>query len=172
MVDAAEIGANRILTRYQLNGFLCIPSQVLPPSHLSTPMRSLYTVMIRHFRWEQFMVEHERKPNERFFVQNLRRKNFSLVHRSHSNNTWHFSDMWHFTFLNNCFWRIIGLALWNELEGKCLLRLILLCQRLLFTPQALKSEFKKAKKVHVTLWRPPPPRAHPPRVSRIIRMAP
>ena len=81
MADAAEIGANRILTRrYQLNGFLCIPSQVLPPSHLSAPMRSLYTVMIRHFRREQFMVEHERKPNERFFfAKSTAQKLFLLV---------------------------------------------------------------------------------------------
>jgi hypothetical protein len=62
MADAVEIGANRILTRYQLNGLLCILSKVLPPSHLSAPMGSLYTVMIRHLRREQFMVEQERKP--------------------------------------------------------------------------------------------------------------
>ncbi len=76
MVDATEIGANRILTRYQLNGFLYILSQVLPPSHLSVPMGSLYTVMIRHFRREQFMVEHERKLKEHFF-SNLWQKLFT-----------------------------------------------------------------------------------------------
>ncbi len=99
-----------------------------------------------------------------------------LYLRGHSNNTWHFfgpfpppppPHVTFFLFFDHWFSSLICFELQNKYEGKYLWKPVLAVKQNFSPAKALKTVFQRVKKYVWHSVDPPPPR-----ISRIIRMAP